>query len=33
LAKGLSTHEGQLLNEHVAHDLGLTYTDPAGLLV
>ena len=32
LALGLSTHEGSLLNEHVAHDLGLTYTDPAGLL-
>ena len=32
LALGLSTHEGKLLNEHVAHDLGLTYTDPAGLL-
>ena len=32
LALGLSTHEGHLLNEHVAHDLGLTYTDPAGLL-
>lgn len=32
LAKGLSTHEGQLLNEQVAHDLGLSYTDPAGLL-
>jgi alanine dehydrogenase len=32
LALGLSTHEGNLLNEHVAHDLGLTYTDPAGLL-
>ncbi|MFY9334446.1 MAG: alanine dehydrogenase [Mycobacterium sp.] len=32
LAEGLSTHEGHLLNEQVAHDLGLTYTDPAGLL-
>ncbi len=32
LAKGLSTHEGHLLNEQVAHDLGLSYTDPAGLL-
>ena len=32
LALGLSTHEGHLLNEHVAHDLGLTYADPAGLL-
>ena len=32
LAEGLSTHEGQLLNEQVAHDLGLPFTDPAGLL-
>ncbi len=32
LAAGLSTHDGKLLNEQVAHDLGLTYTDPAGLL-
>jgi alanine dehydrogenase len=32
LAKGLSTHDGKLLNEQVAHDLGLSYTDPAGLL-
>lgn len=32
LAKGLSTHDGQLLNHEVANDLGLPYTDPAGLL-
>lgn len=32
LAEGLSTHEGQLLNEQVAHDLGLPFTDPASLL-
>jgi len=32
LAKGLSTHQGQLLNAEVAHDLDLPYTDPAGLL-
>jgi len=32
LAAGLSTHDGQLLSEQVAHDLGLTYTDPAGVL-
>ncbi len=32
LAKGLSTHQGHLLNHEVAHDLGLPYTDPAGLL-
>ncbi len=32
LAAGLSTHEGQLLSEQVAHDLGLPHTDPAGLL-
>jgi alanine dehydrogenase len=32
LAKGLSTHEGHVLNHEVAHDLGLPYTDPAGLL-
>ncbi|MBU9764619.1 alanine dehydrogenase [Mycobacterium sp. TNTM28] len=28
LAKGLSTHEGALLSEQVATDLGLTFTDP-----
>ncbi|TDZ45817.1 alanine dehydrogenase [Mycobacteroides franklinii] len=33
LAKGLSTHEGALLNAHVAEDLELPFTDPAGLLV
>ena len=32
LALGLSTHDGELLNEHVAEALGLSYTDPAGLL-
>ena len=32
LALGLSTHDGHLLNEHVAEALGLSYTDPAGLL-
>ena len=32
LGKGLSTHEGHLLNAEVAHDLGLPFTDPAGLL-
>jgi alanine dehydrogenase len=32
LAKGLSTHEGALLSERVASDLGLAFTDPAGLL-
>lgn len=32
LAKGLSTHQGQLLNAEVAHDLDLPYTDPASLL-
>ncbi|MCH9722662.1 MAG: alanine dehydrogenase [Actinomycetia bacterium] len=32
LAAGLSTHDGQLLSEQVAHDLGLPHTDPAGLL-
>jgi alanine dehydrogenase len=33
LAKGLSTHEGALLNEQVATDLGLRFTDPAAVLV
>jgi alanine dehydrogenase len=32
LAKGLSTHEGALLSERVASDLGLPFTDPVGLL-
>ena len=32
LAKGLSTHEGKLLNKEVAHDLDMYYTDPSTLL-
>lgn len=32
LAKGLSTHDGELLSEQVAGDLGLPFTDPAGVL-
>jgi alanine dehydrogenase len=32
LAKGLSTHEGLLLNDHVGEALNLPATDPAGLL-
>jgi alanine dehydrogenase len=32
LAKGLSTHDGALLSQQVAADLGLPFTDPAGLL-
>lgn len=32
LANGLSTHEGALLSEAVATDLGLPFTDPAPLL-
>ncbi|GAS88018.1 alanine dehydrogenase [Mycolicibacterium brisbanense] len=32
LAKGLSTHDGALLSEQVAADLGLPFTDPATLL-
>lgn len=32
LAKGLSTHDGALLSERVAADLGLPYTEPASLL-
>lgn len=32
LAKGLSTHAGALLNEHVAADLDLPFTDPATVL-
>jgi alanine dehydrogenase len=32
LAKGLSTHDGKLLNAEVARDLDLYYTDPASLL-
>jgi alanine dehydrogenase len=33
LAEGLSTHAGALLNEHVACDLGLPFTDPGSVLV
>jgi alanine dehydrogenase len=33
LAKGLSTHDGALLSQRVATDLGLPFTDPATLLV
>jgi alanine dehydrogenase len=33
LAKGLSTHEGALLSERVASDLGLPFTDSAALLI
>ncbi|BBY36161.1 alanine dehydrogenase [Mycobacterium mantenii] len=32
LAKGLSTHDGRLLSEQVATDLGLPFADPADLL-
>ncbi|RFZ70185.1 Alanine dehydrogenase [Mycobacterium marinum] len=32
LAKGLSTHEGALLADHVAADLDLPFTDPASVL-
>ncbi|OBI10368.1 alanine dehydrogenase [Mycobacterium scrofulaceum] len=32
LAKGLSTHDGALLSERVAADLGLPFTDPASVL-
>jgi alanine dehydrogenase len=32
LAKGLSTHDGALLSEQVAADLGLPFTDPASAL-
>ena len=32
LAKGLSTHEGALISEQVASDLGLPFTDPAPFL-
>ncbi|OBF75188.1 alanine dehydrogenase [Mycobacterium sp. 852002-51613_SCH5001154] len=32
LAKGLSTHDGGLLSERVATDLGLPFTDPASVL-
>ena len=33
LAKGLSTHDGALLCQRVAADLGLPFTDPAAVLV
>ncbi|WP_025736188.1 alanine dehydrogenase [Mycobacterium genavense] len=32
LTKGLSTHRGALLSERVAADLGLQFTEPAGVL-
>jgi alanine dehydrogenase len=32
LAKGLSTHDGMLLSERVATDLGLPFTAPASVL-
>jgi alanine dehydrogenase len=32
LAKGLSTHDGALLSQQVAVDLGLPFTDPASVL-
>jgi alanine dehydrogenase len=32
LAKGLSAHDGALLSEQVASDLGLPFTDPASVL-
>ncbi len=32
LAKGLSTHDGALVSEQVATDLGLAFTDPADVL-
>ena len=32
LARGLSTHDGALLNDQVAHDLRLPFTDPATVL-
>ena len=32
LAQGLSTHDGALLSEQVATDLGLPYTEPAAVL-
>ncbi|MBV8348548.1 MAG: alanine dehydrogenase [Mycolicibacterium sp.] len=32
LVRGLSTHGGALLNEHVARDLGLPFTDPVSVL-
>jgi alanine dehydrogenase len=32
LAQGLATHDGALLAEHVARDLGLPFTEPAAML-
>lgn len=32
LAKGLSTHDGALLSERVAADLGMAFTEPASIL-
>ena len=32
LAQGLSTHDGALLAEQVANDLGLPFTEPAAML-
>src|SRR6202022_2182799 len=32
LAKGLSTHDGGLLSQRVAADLGLPFTEPADVL-
>jgi alanine dehydrogenase len=32
LAKGLSTHDGELLSEQVAADLDLPYTEPGRVL-
>jgi alanine dehydrogenase len=32
LARGLSTHDGELLSEQVATDLGLQFTAPAAVL-
>ena len=33
LAKGLSTHDGALLNDQVARDLGMPFAGPLALLV
>lgn len=32
LAKGLSTHQGALLSQRVAADIGLPFTEPSGVL-
>jgi alanine dehydrogenase len=32
LANGLSTHDGALVSERVANDLGVPFTDPATVL-